>query len=82
MLGAYGGSVLALDYDSYFGLWLNLPRQRRVSSWVALKALELARGQGRIPEKYFDAVTSCEAESIELEYQTNKARWAAGEGRK
>ena len=77
MLHAYGGSILGdgrLAYSDWFSLWLNLGRQRRARTWEVMKALEFANSATLIPEGYFDAVTCCEEESINLEYNTNKAR--------
>lgn len=42
----------------------------------------LARSRGEVPPAYFDAVTCCEAEAAELEFQTNRgrqlSRWMPG----
>lgn len=74
MLSAFGPVVPPVDFSTFFGLWLNVPRSRYRGIWDVRAALRYDRANSPLPPEFYDAQTNRENDGAELEWAENAAR--------
>lgn len=74
-LSAYPGlSVGAVDFPTWFGLWLNLERVRLAQAVAVARGVGLASSGEPVDAAFCDAVTLTAAEADEMKFQSDAAR--------
>ena len=74
MLAVYRLPTGWLDYETLWGLDLNLERVQLRQAVLTAAALAAVRGKGSIERCYYDALCRYDEEVVETEARTNAAR--------
>jgi hypothetical protein len=74
VLAAFGPVVPPVDYETFYGLWLNVPRARYRAVWDARSAAQFDRADSPLPPDFYDAQVDREKDGAELEWAENAAR--------
>ncbi len=77
VLSGYPGLPVALAYEDWYALWLNLPRQRMQRAHEVYQGICLALSKSPFPASYFDAVALLGEDAAAEAFRVNAQREAA-----
>lgn len=60
LAGAYGASVLLLDYEVQYALWLHLTRVRTQGAAIVMSGVQAAHSVAELPYSWWDGVAGLE----------------------